>query len=121
MPGQRRAAADDQPHAAAQSLLELAEHELVEEGRRAGQLDACAQRPQLAPEPPVEEQRLDAAGLGDLCRGPRVDPVEDARDAEEERGPQRADVVDEVLDVAFLMLREREEEEEGKKERERKA
>lgn len=102
MPRERRAAGNDQPHAPSEPLLELGEHELVEEGRRAGQLDPCAQRPQLAPEPPVEEQRLDAAGLGDLCRGSGINPVEDARDAEEERGPQCADVVDEVLDVACV-------------------
>ena len=100
--GERRAAADDEPDPPSQPLLELGEDQLVEEGRRAGQLDAGAQGPQLAPVAPVEQQRLDPAGLGDLGRRPRVDPVEDPRDAEEERGPERSDVVDQVLDVAFL-------------------
>ena len=102
VPRERRAAADDEPDPPSQPLLELGEDQLVEEGRRAGQLDAGAQGPQLAPVAPVEQQRLDPAGLGDLGRRPRVDPVEDPRDAEEERGPERSDVVDQVLDVAFL-------------------
>ena len=100
MPRKWRAAADDQPDAAAEPLLKLGEDELVEERRGPRQLDAVAEGPKLAAEPPVEQQGLDASGLCDLggCTG--VNAVEDPRDAEEERGPEGADVVDEVLDVA---------------------
>jgi len=102
---QGSSAADDQPDPPPQSLLELGEDKLVEERGGAGHLDPAAQRPQLAPEPPVEQQGLDASGLCDLggCTG--VNAVEDPRDAEEERGPEGADVVDEVLDVALVVLR----------------
>lgn len=104
MPRQRGAAADDQAHAPAQPLLELGENELVEERSSAGELDAVPQGPQLAPEPPVEEERFDAPGRCDLGGGSRVDAVEDSRDSEEERRAEGPDVVDEVLDVAFFFF-----------------
>ncbi len=100
MPRKWRAAADDQPDAAAEPLLKLGEDELVEERRGPRQLDAVAEGPKLAAEPPVEQQGLDPARLGDFGRRAAVDAVEDSRDSQEERRAEGSDVVDEVLDVA---------------------
>ena len=119
MPRQRGAAADDQADAPPEPLLELREDELVEEGGGAGELDAVPQGPQLAPEPPVEEQGLDASRLCDFGGGPGVDPVEDPRDPKEEGGAEGSDVVDEVLDVAFSFFFCAEGDREGERERER--
>mmetsp|Transcript_1526 Transcript_1526/g.3432 ORF Transcript_1526/g.3432 Transcript_1526/m.3432 type:complete len:389 (+) Transcript_1526:630-1796(+) len=96
---ERRSPGADQPDAAAERLLDLGEDELVEERRGLFVGAALAHELELAVEGKVEEGALQPPGRLHLGKDAVVDPVKHAGHPTEEGGPQRLDVVHEVLDV----------------------
>jgi hypothetical protein len=100
MASQRRATRHNEPHPSAEALLDLAEDQLVEEGRGLVVLVPGVERVELPAESPVEQHLLqEPAGL-DFLQDAGINAVKDAGNAGEEGRLERTDVFDEPLDVA---------------------
>mmetsp|Transcript_18261 Transcript_18261/g.51148 ORF Transcript_18261/g.51148 Transcript_18261/m.51148 type:complete len:458 (+) Transcript_18261:261-1634(+) len=100
---QRRCARHNQLHAATQGLLDLREHELVEERRRLLLSVAALHELLLPVVGPVEELALNPAGGLHLGHHTGVDAVKDAGHAAEQGGLEGGDILDHQLHIAAVV------------------